>query len=95
VTVEGGINRAPFERSAEVVALYNKARAFASELGFELPETSRGGVSDGNFATALGIPTFDGLGCCGDGAHADHEHILVSSIPQRLALMIALTSRLA
>jgi glutamate carboxypeptidase len=93
--VEGGINRPPFERSAQVVALSDKARTFASELGFELPETSRGGVSDGNFTAALGIPTLDGLGCCGDGAHADHEHILVSSIPDRLALMIALTSRLA
>lgn len=94
VTVEGGMNRPPFERGAGVLALYEKAKGFASELGFDLPQTMRGGVSDGNFTAALGLPTLDGLGCCGDGAHADNEHILVSSIPQRLALMIALTSRL-
>ena len=94
VTVEGGVNRPPFERSAGVSALYDKAKGFAAELGFNLPQTMRGGVSDGNFTAALGVPTLDGLGCCGDGAHADNEHILVSSIPQRLALMIALTSRL-
>ncbi len=90
VTVEGGMNRPPFERTPEVVALYEKAKTLAADLGFELAETSRGGVSDGNFTAALGVPTLDGLGCCGDGAHAENEHILISSIPQRLGLMIML-----
>lgn len=88
--IEGGLNRPPFERTPGVADLYQRARDIAAELGFDLPETSRGGVSDGNFAAALGIPTLDGLGCAGDGAHAEHEHILVSSIPERLALMIRL-----
>lgn len=88
--IEGELNRPPFERTPGVADLYHRARDIAAELGFDLPETSRGGVSDGNFAAALGIPTLDGLGCAGDGAHAEHEHILVSSIPERLALMIRL-----
>lgn len=88
--IEGELNRPPFERTPGVADLYQRARDIAAELGFDLPETSRGGVSDGNFAAALGIPTLDGLGCAGDGAHAEHEHILVSSIPERLALIIRL-----
>jgi glutamate carboxypeptidase len=95
VTVEGELNRPPFERTPGVARLYQTAKAIAQELGFDLPETSRGGVSDGNFAAALGIPTLDGLGCAGDGAHAEHEHILVSSIPERLALMIRLMATLS
>ncbi|KAB0265306.1 M20 family metallopeptidase [Microvirga brassicacearum] len=95
VVVEGELNRPPFERTPGVVALYRTAKTMAQELGFDLPETSRGGVSDGNFAAALGIPTLDGLGCAGDGAHAEHEHILISSIPERLALMIRLMATLA
>jgi glutamate carboxypeptidase len=95
VTVEGGMNRPPFERTAAVVALYLTAKKLSADLGFELTETIRGGGSDGNFTAALGIPTLDGLGCCGDGAHAEDEHILVSSIPQRLALMTALLRTLS
>ncbi len=88
VSIEGGLNRPPFERTSAVRAPYETARRLAAELGFDLPETSRGGVSDGNFTAALGIAALDGLGCCGDGAHAEDEHILLSSIPQRLGLMI-------
>lgn len=90
VLVEGGINRPPFTRTAEVAALYEAARTLAGRLGFELPETARGGVSDGNFPAALGVPVLDGLGAGGHGAHAVDEHIRVSTLPQRAALMHAM-----
>ncbi|WP_170984272.1 M20 family metallopeptidase [Rhodoligotrophos defluvii] len=85
LTVEGGMNRPPFERSSAVVRLYEATSALA--LGLPMAETSRGGVSDGNFAAALGLPVLDGLGCNGAGAHAEHEHILVSTIAPRAALL--------
>lgn len=92
--VEGGLNRPPFQRSAKVARLYEAARALGAALGLDLGETSRGGVSDGNFAAALGKPVLDGLGCNGAGAHALHEHILVSTIAPRAALLHGmLTSR--
>ena len=87
IEVEGGLNRPTFERSAKVAKLYEATRALAGELGLPMAETSRGGVSDGNFAAALGLPVLDGLGCNGAGAHAVHEHILVSTIVPRHALM--------
>lgn len=85
--VEGGMNRPPFERSAAVARLFEATRALGAALGQELGETSRGGVSDGNFAAAMGKPVLDGLGCSGAGAHAVHEHILISTIAARAALM--------
>lgn len=86
VEVSGGINRAPFERTADVAKLYKQARTIAGELGFELEEVAVGGGSDGNFTAGLGIPTLDGLGAVGDGAHATHEHVVVKEIPRRAAL---------
>jgi glutamate carboxypeptidase len=86
VEVSGGMNRAPFERSAGVVKLYKQARGLAAELGFELAETAVGGGSDGNFTAGMGIPTLDGLGAVGDGAHANTEHVIVKEIPRRTAL---------
>ncbi|WP_157014678.1 M20 family metallopeptidase [Mesorhizobium xinjiangense] len=88
--IEGGLNRPPFVRSAEVARLYEATRALAGYLGLPMDETSRGGVSDGNFAAALGRPVLDGLGCNGAGAHAVHEHILVSTVAPRAALMHAM-----
>lgn len=88
VTVEGGMNRPPFMRSAAVATLYEAARGLSEKLGFKLPETMRGGVSDGNFTAALGKPTLDGLGCGGHGAHAEDEHILLSTVRKRAALML-------
>lgn len=85
--VEGGMNRPPFTRSLEVARLYEATKALAGHLGQPMDETSRGGVSDGNFAAALGKPVLDGLGCNGAGAHAVHEHILVSTVAPRAALM--------
>lgn len=88
--ISGGINRPPFLRSAAVGRLYESTRNLAGELGFDLPETARGGVSDGNFAAALGRPVLDGLGCGGHGAHAEDEHILASTIAPRAALIHAM-----
>ncbi|HET9985822.1 MAG TPA: M20 family metallopeptidase [Longimicrobiales bacterium] len=85
--VQGGINRPPLERTDAVVALYRTARNIAHELGFDLPEGSTGGGSDGCFTAALGIPTLDGLGPQGAGAHAIDEHIVVADLPRRVALV--------
>src|SRR5215216_4429329 len=87
VFVSGGINRPPMERTAAVVALFEKARAIANQLDFELGEAQVGGASDGNFLAAMGIPVLDGLGISGDGAHAAHEHIEADDIPRRGALI--------
>ena len=95
VKVEGGINRPPFIRHDGVVQLYEKAKAIAAGLGVEIPETSTGGVSDGNFAAALGVPTLDGLGVLGAGAHAEHEHLLISSLEPRTKLVLGLLETLA
>ncbi|BBK37345.1 carboxypeptidase [Allostella sp. ATCC 35155] len=95
VTVEGGINRPPFVRHEGVARLYETARRLAADMGMELPETSTGGVSDGNFAAALGVPTLDGLGVLGAGAHAEHEHLLYSSLEPRTRLVLRLFEDLA
>ena len=87
VFVSGGINRPPLERTPAVVKLFEKARAIAADLDFELGEAQVGGASDGNFLAAMGIPVLDGLGISGDGAHAVHEHIEVDDITRRGALI--------
>jgi len=94
ITVTGGINRPPLERSLQVKSLYTHARALASFLDFDLGEASVGGASDGNFVAALGVPVLDGLGVQGDGAHAAHEHILCEDIPTRGALLAGLIATL-
>lgn len=91
LSVRGGMNRPPFERAA-AADLYAAASQLARRLGFDLPETTRGGVSDGNFTAAMGRPTLDGLGCGGHGAHAEDEHILISTIAERAALMLGMLS---
>jgi glutamate carboxypeptidase len=88
--ITGGINRPPMERRAGTIALFKKARALAAELGFELDEASTGGGSDGNFTAALGIPTLDGMGAVGEGAHAAHEHVVVEHLAPRTALLAAM-----
>jgi len=90
IEISGGINRPPMERTAGVAALYAQASAIARELGWKLGEAAVGGGSDGNFTAGLGIPTLDGLGAVGDGAHAPHEHILISELPRRAALIAGL-----
>jgi glutamate carboxypeptidase len=90
IEITGGINRPPMERTAGVTALYEQAKAIAHDLGWKLGEAAVGGGSDGNFTAGLGIPTLDGLGAVGDGAHAPHEHILISELPRRAALLAGL-----
>ncbi|HEX9130579.1 MAG TPA: M20 family metallopeptidase [Gemmatimonadaceae bacterium] len=90
IEIRGGVNRPPLERTPAVVALFNHARSIASHIGFDLGEGASGGASDGNFTAAQGIPTLDGLGVEGDGAHAAHEHIVVADLPRRAALITAL-----
>ena len=87
--VKGGVNRPPMERR-RALALFLRARELGRELGIELKEASTGGGSDGNFTAALGIPTLDGLGGVGDGAHALHEHVIIRELPRRAALLAAL-----
>jgi glutamate carboxypeptidase len=90
LTLDGGINRMPMERTAGVAALYKKAQAIAHQIDWELAEASVGGGSDGNFTAALGIPTLDGLGGAGAGAHAPHEHIVINELPRRSLLLASL-----
>ena len=90
ITVTGGINRPPMERRRGTVKLYYQAKALAEELGFTLEEASTGGASDGNFTAALGIPTLDGMGAVGEGAHARHESILIEHLAPRTALLAGL-----
>lgn len=84
--VTGGINRPPVERTEASAALYEHARNLASELGWELGEGGTGGGSDGSFTAGLGIPTLDGLGPAGLGAHTAHEHVLLEDLPRRVGL---------
>ena len=93
--VHGGVERPPLERSAQVVRLYEQARAVAATLGRDLAEGGTGGGSDGNFTAALGVPTLDGLGPRGDGAHALHEHVEVDDLSWRAAFIAALLNDLA
>jgi glutamate carboxypeptidase len=88
--LRGGINRPPLVRTPETGALFDHAKRLASGIGFDLNEGSVGGGSDGNFIAALGVPVLDGLGVDGAGAHAEHEHIIVSDIPRRAALLTRL-----
>jgi len=90
LTITGGVNRPPMERKAGTIALFKKARGLAAELGFDLDEASTGGGSDGNFTAAFGIPTLDGMGAVGDGAHAAHESIVIEHLVPRTALLAAM-----
>jgi glutamate carboxypeptidase len=93
VRVRGGWNRPPLERRM-TAALFAQAQTIGRALGLTLDEGGTGGGSDGNFTAALGIPTLDGLGTPGHGAHADHEHIEVDQMPGRAALLAALLLKL-
>jgi glutamate carboxypeptidase len=95
VEVTGGMNRPPFEKSVAIDTLYRHAQALARDIGFALQDTQmRGGGSDGNFTAALGVPTLDGLGIDGDGAHTEWEHGYVSSIEPRTLLIRGLLETL-
>jgi len=90
ITITGGLNRPPMERSPGIAKLFATAKALAKDLGVEIEESLTGGGSDGNFTAALGIPTLDGLGAVGEGAHATNESILVDRIADRTALIAKL-----
>lgn len=89
IKITGGVNRPPLERKM-AIGLFRQARELGLQMGLYLKEVATGGGSDGNFTAALGIPTLDGLGGTGDGAHARHEHVMVNELPQRAALIAAL-----
>jgi glutamate carboxypeptidase len=88
--VEGGINRPPMERSAGTVALFQCAQKLAAEIGLELNEAVTGGGSDGNFTAAIGVPTLDGMGAVGGGAHSPGEFVVASHLVERTALLAAM-----
>ena len=92
--ITGGINRPPMERTAKIIALFERAKALAAEIGIELTQGETGGGSDGSLTAALGIPTLDGLGPDGAGPHALHEHVLIESLVPRAALLTQLVLRL-
>lgn len=93
LAVTGGINRPPMERTRGTVALFRQARVLAAQLGFDLDEATTGGASDGNFTSALGIPTLDGMGAVGDGAHASHESVAIEHLAPRTALLAGMLMR--
>jgi glutamate carboxypeptidase len=93
LAVTGGINRPPMERTRGTARLFAQARVLAGELGFVLDEASTGGASDGNFTAALGIPTLDGMGAVGEGAHASHESIVVDHLAPRTALLAGMLAQ--
>ncbi len=95
LAVTGGLNRPPMERTPGTVALFRQAATMAAGLGFALQEAATGGGSDGNFTSALGIPTLDGMGAVGEGAHAGNESILLEALVPRTALLAAMIGGLA
>jgi glutamate carboxypeptidase len=93
--VTGGFDRPPLERTAAVEKLFNQAKAVAADLGITLEEGSAGGGSDGNFTAAIGVPTLDGFGAIGDGAHAIHEHVEIDALVPRAATIAGVLQSLS
>jgi glutamate carboxypeptidase len=94
IEISGGINRPPMERTEGTVRLFRTAQELGGALGMNVEESSTGGGSDGNFTSALGIPTLDGLGALGEGAHAPNESIVIEELPRRTALLTGLLQSL-
>ena len=93
LSILGGLNRPPMERTATMIATFEQARRLGETLGLKLEEGATGGGSDGNFTSALGTPTLDGIGARGDGAHASHEHIIIESLAERAALLATIVTQ--
>lgn len=93
LAITGGINRPPMERTRGTVRLFQRAQSLAAEIAIQLEEASTGGASDGNFTSALGVPTLDGMGAVGEGAHASHESILLEHLAPRTALLAGMLAR--
>lgn len=94
VEIRGGVNRPPLERTPAVGDLFARAQSLMREMGLSLGEASTGGGSDGNLTAALGVPTLDGLGAVGDGAHSPREHVIIRALPERAALLAGLFATL-
>jgi glutamate carboxypeptidase len=92
--VRGGVNRPPLERTPAVSALFQRVQSLMRACGLALGEAATGGGSDGNFTSAIGVPTLDGLGAVGDGAHTRHEHVVIRKLPERAALLAGLLATL-
>ena len=92
--IRGAISRPPMERTADTARLFSLAQLLGVEMGMDIQEGSTGGASDGNFTSALGIPTLDGLGAVGDGAHSTEEFVDIASLPQRAALIAGMIQRI-
>ena len=92
--ITGGIRRPPMVRTAKIAGLFKKAKLVGAELGMNLTEAATGGGSDGNITAAMGVPTLDGLGAVGEGAHSAGEYVLIRELPRRTALLAALLARL-
>jgi len=92
--VRGAISRPPMVRTADTARLFSLAQSVGAEMGIDIQEGSTGGASDGNFTSALGIPTLDGLGAIGDGAHSTDEFVDIPSLPFRAALIAGLIQRI-
>jgi glutamate carboxypeptidase len=90
--ITGGFDRPPLENKMSA-ALFERARVLAKQMDLTLGECTVGGGSDGNFTAALGVPTLDGLGAVGNGAHSTHEHVLTNTMPARAALLAALLAK--
>jgi len=95
IEVTGGLNRPPMERTRGIAELFQFARRCAKDLGVTLEESATGGGSDGNFTAALGVPTLDGIGAVGEGAHAAHESVLVERLADRVALLAKIVAHLS
>lgn len=95
LTIAGGLNRPPMERTPSTIMLFKQARALAARLGFTLDEAATGGGSDGNFTSTLGVPTLDGMGAVGEGAHAAHESIVIEHLLPRTILLAAMIAEAA
>jgi glutamate carboxypeptidase len=93
LSITGGINRPPMERTRGTVQLFERVRSLAEELGIKLDEAATGGASDGNFTSALGVPTLDGMGAVGEGAHASHESILLEHLAPRTAILAGMLAK--
>jgi glutamate carboxypeptidase len=93
IQISGGVNRPPMNRTPEIASLFGQAEVLAVGMGLHIAEAGSGGGSDGNFTAALGVPTLDGLGVVGDGGHANHEHVVLASMPERAALLAAMIRR--
>lgn len=93
IDVFGGLNRPPMPRDQRMVATFQKAQHIAQELGLFVGEGGTGGGSDANFVAPLGVPVLDGLGVLGQGQHSESEHVILTSLPERAALLAALMTK--